>query len=587
MSQTFATPRVVREFRRDGTIVLRSAEPLAPHEDHLAQMLRRWAAATPEAVLVTDPGGGRVTYAEARRAADALAQAFLDRGLGPDRGVMVLSGNSIAHLLVTLGAYTAGVPVVPASVAYSALSADHHQLRAMAQLVRPGLVFADDGEAFGPALAAVAGSGAQVVTQRGGAAQTLDELAGTTATDDVERAYAAITTDAVAKVLFTSGSTGAPKGVVNTHAMLCANQQMLRQIWPFLADEPPVLVDWLPWSHTFGGNHNLHLVLANGGTLHIDDGKPAPALFSRTLAALRANAPTMYFNVPAGYGALVPALEADRELAAHVLSRLRMLFYAAAALPQALWDRLAALVADVADHPVPMTSSWGTTETAPAVTSAHFGDGRCGCIGVPLPGDTVKLVPDGDKVEIRVAGPNVTPGYLNQPDLTARAFDDEGFYRSGDAVRFVDPADPSRGLMFDGRIAEDFKLSTGTWVSVAAVRGALLSHARVLADAVLAGHDRDEVTALAWLNPAEAAADDPAVRGRLAAALAALNAGAGSSARVTRLLLCTDPPDLDAGEITDKGYINQRAVLDRRADLVARLHADPPGPEVIVADREG
>lgn len=290
--------------------------------------------------------------------------------------------------------------------------------------------------------------------------------------------------------------------------------------------------------------------------------------------------------MPAGYAALVPALEADRELAAHFLSRLRLLFYAAAALPQALWDRLAAVVAEVADHPVPMTSSWGTTETAPAVTSAHFPDGRCGCIGVPLPGDTLKLVPDGDKVEIRVAGPNITPGYLHRPDLTAQAFDDAGFYRSGDAVRLVNPAKPDQGLMFDGRIAEDFKLSTGTWVSVAAVRGALLSHARVLTDAVLAGHDRDEVTALAWLNPAEADATDPAVRDRLAAALAAMNAGAGSSARVTRLLLCSEPPDLDAGEITDKGYINQRAVLDRRAELVARLYAADLDPEVTVADGE-
>jgi feruloyl-CoA synthase len=410
---------------------------------------------------------------------------------------------------------------------------------------------------------------------------------------DVERAYESITPDSIAKILFTSGSTGTPKGVLTTQRMLTSNQQMMREVWPFLAGEPPVLVDWLPWSHTFGGSHNLNMALTNGGTLHIDVGRPTPAAFGHTVDALREIAPTVYVNVPAGYAMLVPYLEQDAEFARHFFSRLRLVFYAAAALPQALWDRLERLVEQYADHPVPFTSSWGTTETGPAATSAHWTGSRCGCIGAPLPGVTLKLVPEGGKREIRVKGPNITPGYLNRPDATTAAFDDEGFYRTGDAVVFVDEADPNQGLMFDGRIAEDFKLTTGTWVSVATVRTGLVSAARVLSDAVIAGHDRDEVTALAWVHLPEARAlcglgpdaevslDHPELRAHLASALATMSAGSGSAGRVARLILCADPPDLDAGEITDKGYINQRVVLGRRSELVERLYAPDPDPEVI------
>ncbi|MGE0295736.1 feruloyl-CoA synthase [Pseudonocardia sp.] len=598
VAATFARPRITHETRADGSVLLRSVADLGPHAEHLAQELRRWAVATPDAVLATAPGpDGRIalSYAQARRGADAIAQGLLDRGARPDRPVLLLSGNSIEHLLVTLACYTAGVPAVPASVAYSLMSSDHRQLRAMAELVGPGVVFADDAAAFGAALDAVAAPDRTVLVARGarhGAAR-LGDLAATQPRPDVERAFAAITPDTVAKVLFTSGSTGRPKGVLTTHRMLTCNQQMMREAWPFLAHEPPVLVDWLPWSHTFGGSHNLHMVLTNGGTLHIDAGRPTPELFGRTVAALREIAPTLYVNVPAGYAMLLPRLEADEALARHVLSRLRLLFYAAASLPPALWDRLERLVERYADHPVPLTSSWGTTETAPAATSAHWSGSRCGCIGVPLAGVTVKLVPVGDKREIRLLGDNITPGYLNRPDATAEAFDEEGFYRTGDAVTFVDPDDPDQGLMFDGRIAEDFKLNTGTWVSVATVRTGLVSSARVLSDAVLAGHDRAEVTALAWLNLPEARAvcrlgpdddvplDHPALREHLADTLARLAAGTGSAGRVARLLLCAEPPDLDAGEITDKGYLNQRVVLDRRADLVDRLYAEQPDAAVI------
>ncbi|MGI5132356.1 feruloyl-CoA synthase [Pseudonocardia sp. CA-107938] len=601
--RTFARPAIVAEPRPDNSVLLRSAVPLGPHAEHLGQELRRWATATPDAVLASapQPSGERrtLTFAQARRQADSVGQALLDLGAGPDRPVLLLSGNSLDHLLLTLGCYCAGVPAVPASVAYSLMSADHRQIRAMAELVSPGVVHAEDAAQFGAALDAVLAASPSppaVVVSRGtrAGAHSFTDLVATDAGPRLDAAFDAVTADTVAKILFTSGSTGTPKGVITTHRMLTSNQQMMRQVWPFLVDEPPVLVDWLPWSHTFGGSHNLNLALTNGGTLHIDAGRPTPAGFDQTIAALRRHAPTVYVNVPAGYAMLVPRLEQDPEFARHFFSRLRLLFYAAAALPQALWDRLERLVEQHSDHPVPFTSSWGTTETAPAATSAHWTGSRCGCIGVPLPGVTVKLVPEGGKQEIRLKGPNVTPGYHGRPDATAAAFDDEGFYRTGDAVVVVDESDPDMGLMFDGRIAEDFKLTTGTWVSVAAVRGALLSATRVLADAVIAGHDRAEVTALAWLHPAEAkelcgvTADDglpldhPVLRSHLADTLAALAEGSGSAGHVARLLLCAEPPDLDAGEITDKGYLNQRVVLERRADLVERLYAPAPDPDVIV-----
>jgi feruloyl-CoA synthase len=585
----FATPRVVAEERAGGTLILRSAEPLGPYPPSMAHAFRAGAEAHPERVLATEPApAGRRTlrWGEARERADAIAQAMLDRGLGPERPLMVLSGNSLDHLVLTLAAYTAGVPVLPISTAYSLLSADHARIRAIAGRCTPGMVFADDETKYAAALDALADNGPEPITGLG-------ELERTTPTDDVERAFAALTPETIAKLLFTSGSTGAPKGVVNTHRMICSNQQALAQVWPFLRAEPPVLVDWLPWSHTFGGNHNLHQAIAHGGALHIDDGRPVPALFDRTVASLREIAPTVYYNVPAGYALLAPRLEADRDLATTFFSRLRFMFYAAAALPEALWDRLRAIADAVADHEVPLTAAWGTTETAPAATTAHFATARCGCIGVPLPGVTIKLVPDGDKREIRLTGPNITPGYHRDADATAAAFDDEGFYRTGDAARLVDPSDPAQGLMFDGRLAEDFKLANGTFVRVGRLRIALVSAAGgVLADAVIAGHDGPYAAALAWLDAGEArracgsdgdvAPSDPRLRAHLAAALSRLNDGAGSAARIERLLLLDTPPDMDAGEITDKGYVNQRAVLERRAAAVERLLADPPDPAVIL-----
>jgi len=504
----------------------------------------------------------------------------------------------VDHLLLTLGAMTAGVPVAPVSVAYSLQSHDHARIRAIAGLIRPGAVFADDAERFAAALDAISAVPAFVRAGSRPGAERLADLMATMPGPAVAAAAAAVHRDAVAKILFTSGSTGVPKGVLNTHRMLAANQQMIRQAWPFLRTERPVIVDWLPWSHTFGGNHNVNMVLTAGGTLYVDGGRPAPGMFAQSIANLTEVPPTIYFNVPAGYAQLVPALEADAAFAARFFSRLRLMFNAAAALPATLRQRLADLAERTAGHPIPVTGSWGATETAPAVTSAHFDFADARCIGVPLPGAEVKLVPVEGAYEIRVKGPMVTPGYFERPDLTAAAFDAEGFYRTGDAVGLADPDDLNAGLVFRGRIAEDFKLDTGTFVRVGAVRTALLSAAPLLADAVIAGAERGSVCALAWLNAAEARKllgqephaegeliTDEAIRAELARALAGHNATEGSSARIERLLVMARPAGLDDGEITDKGYVNQRQVLANRAALVELLYTQPVPAGVVAAER--
>ena len=369
--------------------------------------------------------------------------------------------------------------------------------------------------------------------------------------------------------------------------MLCANQQMLAQGWPFVEERPPVIVDWLPWNHTFGANHNFNMVLRNGGTLYVDAGKPAPGLIETTARNLKEIAPTMYFNVPRGFDLLLPFLESDADLRRNFFSRLDVAFYAGAALPQNLWERLARLAAAENASGLAMLSAWGSTETAPLATQVHFAIDRAGVIGLPVAGCEVKLVPSGGKLEARVRGPNVTPGYYRRDDFTREAFDEEGFYKIGDALRLADPADPAKGLVFDGRVAEDFKLATGTWVHVGAVRVRLIAAGDpLIQDIVLTGHDRDEVGALVFLNPAAAKDLGPdAIRAQIAGALRTLAAEpGGSSTYPTRALVMTEPPSIDADEITDKGYINQRAVLERRAALVEKLDATPPPPEVIRAE---
>ncbi|MDP6343799.1 MAG: feruloyl-CoA synthase [Alphaproteobacteria bacterium] len=599
------TPKVEVERRADGSMVLSSPYLLEQPAAHVGEFLRHWAGVTPDSTFLAERRGDgwrETSFAEARGRVDGIAQALLDRGLGPERPLMILSGNSLNHALLTFAAMQAGVPVAPISPAYSLMSQDFAKLRHVAGLVRPAMLYVEAGPPFAAALAALQPADWELVIGGGEApagltATPFAELAATPPGEAVERAFASIGPDTVAKYLFTSGSTGLPKGVINTQRMLCANQQQLRQIWPFLTERPPVLVDWLPWNHTFGGNICVNNVLANGGTLYIDAGKPAPGLIETTVDNLRRVSPTIFYNVPAGYGALLPYLERDEELRENFFRRLEIIFYAGSALPQDLWDRLEVVSEQALGRRVEMTSAWGSTETAPMATAVHWPIDRAGVIGLPVPGTEVKMVPNGGKLELRVRGPNVTPGYLNQPDLTAEAFDEEGFYRIGDAGRFADDDDPVKGLVFDGRVAEDFKLTTGTWVNSGGLRVAALAAATpALQDTVVAGHDRDYVALLAWPNLAacrEIAGDDALDdAGVLAAApliehircgLAAYNErNPGSSTRVARLILLTEPAGIDANEITDKGYINQRAVLDCRAEAVGRLYAEPPDPAVIV-----
>ncbi|WP_063713904.1 feruloyl-CoA synthase [Amycolatopsis nigrescens] len=602
-AELFAPPRVELRRRGDGTLLLGSRDELGPHPVSVAAMLRERAAADPGHPLVAQRGPDgqwmRYGYGESVATADAIGQALLDRGLGPDRPLLVLSGNSVEHLLITLGALTVGVPVIPVSVAYSLLT-EHTRVTEIAALVRPGAVFADDGARFGAVLRALRDVPAIVSVNAEPAlhATLFGDLASTAVRADVERAFQRITPDSVAKILFTSGSTGSPKGVLNTHRMLCSNQRSIRQAWPFLAERRPVVADWLPWSHTFGGNHNVNLVLANGGTLYIDGGRPTPDGIALTIANVADVRPTVYFSVPAGWARLVPELERDQEFAERFFSRLDLMVNAAAALPAELRRRLDALAWRTTGRRIPVTGAWGATETAPAVTMAHYEFTDARCIGVPLPGAEVKLVPDEDAYEIRVRGPMVTPGYLRAPELTAAAFDEEGFYRSGDAVDLADPADPAAGLLFRSRISEDFKLTTGTFVRVAALRTALLSGAPVLSDAVIVGEHRCRVCALAWLDRTETEAlfgADPLTPGEvveheelavyLGARLRELNRGAGSAGRIERLILLGRPPELNAGEITDKGYVNQRRVLARRAAQVEQLYLDVLPPHVILPAR--
>ena len=563
----FAPAKVQVDKRADGSILVRSPQKLGPYSRCVTEWLVEWSDRAPERVFLAErrgEGWKKLSYRETYGAVRRIGQALLERGLDAQKPVAILSDNGIDHALLALGAMHVGVPVAPISPAYSLMSKDFGKLRYIFDLVKPGLVFAADAQKFAPALAAV-----------GAKSTPVSELLETNPGSLLERQFLKVGPDTVAKILFTSGSTALPKGVINTQRMLCANQQMALQAWPFIQERAPVLVDWLPWNHTFGGNHNFNLALRHGGTLYIDGGKPVPGLVETTVRNLKEIAPTLYFNVPRGYDLLLPFLEQDAELRANFFRELHMVFYAAAALPQNLWDRLSRLAQEEKrGGDFAMLSAWGSTETSPLATSVHFHMDRPGVIGLPVAGCELKLVPAGGKLEVRVRGSHVTPGYYKRPDLTAAAFDEEGFYRIGDAVKFADPSAPEKGIVFDGRVAEDFKLSSGTWVNVGAVRVKLIAAADgTIQDAVITGHDRNEVGALVFLSPA---ASDPAEKIRLALRKLAAE-GSGSSTYPTRVLVMTEPPSIDANEITDKGYINQRAVLERRAAQVEALYAGGEG----------
>ncbi|MCK1617170.1 AMP-binding protein [Bradyrhizobium sp. 159] len=595
------------ERRGDGTVVLKSRIPLQPYEKHIPASLAKWAKQAPERIWLAQRGGvnrewRKVSYGEAKRTVDALTQALLNLKL-EGRPVTILSGNSIEHALMTQAAMQARVPAAPVSPAYSLMSHDHVKLKYLFDLIQPAVVMVQDGPIFEKALKALDLTGVTVVHVArpcdGIKSVGFAELAATPVTAEVEASVAQITPQTIGKLLFTSGSTGMPKAVINTQAMMCANAAMMMQVRPRDPSGPiSTMLDWMPWNHTMGGNAAFHPILVDGGTLYIDDGRPVPGQFEETLRNLREISPTYYANVPAGYAALAAAMEKDDALCRSFFKNLSIMAYGGARLPDDLYDRMQALAVKTTGERIVFYTGWGSTETAPTSTGTYWETERVGLIGLPFPGVELKMVPCGSKYELRLRGVNVTPGYFGQPELTKKMFDEEGFYCIGDAGIFVDEKDPVQGIIFAGRVVEDFKLTTGTFVHVGSLRtDAIAAATPVVHDALVAGQDRPFIGLLAWPNlhacrqlvgnPGLSFADavrHPEVIACFRRGLETHNRECeGASSRIiARAMLMAEPPSIDGNELTDKGYINQRAGLERRAALVERLYADEPDEDVIV-----
>ncbi len=544
-------------------MLFHSVAALGGYPAKLTEKLDAWATAAPERVFLAqrEPGAGwrKLTYAEAREGARRVAQGLLRRKLSAEQPVAVLSGNDLEHALIELGAMYAGIPYAPISPAYSLLSSDHAKLRSIVRLLTPGLVYASLEGEFGSAIEAAVPAGTEVLFRKDFA-----RLSGERATTEVDAAHAAVGPDTIAKFLFTSGSTGEPKAVINTQRMWCSNQEMIRSVLAYFEDEPPRLVDWAPWHHTAAGNHDFGLVLYNGGTYYIDEGRPMPGAIEATVRNLREIPPTWYFTVPKGYEALLPFLREDAALRENFFRELKVLWFAGAGLSQPVFDEMKALARQTCGEEILFLTGLGSTETAPYTLGRTWDSADAANMGLPPPGAELKLVPVQGKYEMRVKGPHITPGYWRQPELTRAAFDEEGYYRLGDAFVFADEEKPSAGLVYRGRLAEDFKLSTGTWVHVGPLRTRFIEHfAPLVRDVVFAGEGRDEIAALVF--PSQAFSKDEFV-----SKFEKLTS-TGSSNRIVRYAILDEPPSLDAGEMTDKGTINQRAVLRRRSAVVEAL----------------
>lgn len=595
---SFVPHDVAREDRPDGTIILRSRIPMHDPVPNSGAWLHRWAAEAPYRVAVAErdgPGWRNVTYGDLLRLVQRVASGLLARGMGPQDRIAILSGNGVDHLILALAAQYVGIPIVPLAEQYALIPDAHPRLVYVIDKVRPRMAFADDAARYAAALKLPQFDGVEIVSSRpaaiGRSVTPMADLLGHEMHPDLARAHAAVGPDTLAKIMFTSGSSSDPKGVLTTHRMMCVNQAQMAAVMPYLSEKPPRITDWLPWNHVFGGTHNVNMMLAHGGTLHVDSGKPTARGFADTLASRDAYPGTLAFNVPVGYALLAEALRDDAALRHRLLRDIDLLFYAGASLPQDVWDGIERAMIEVRGGLPMMASSWGLTETAPACVMVHEPIGRSGVIGVPLPGVEVKLIPDAEqRCEIRVRGPNVMPGYFEDDARTAAAFDDEGFFITGDAVRFVDPSDMNQGLIFDGRVSEDFKLDTGTWVQAGTLRMTVLKELAGLAqDVVICGHDRGEI-GLFVFPPAgrvpegagtRGAVTDEAVKIPVENRLRAMNAGVtGSAKRITRALILTEPPSVEGQEITDKGSLNIRKILTRRADLLERLY-DNEDPALI------
>jgi len=594
------------ERRPDGAFIIRPDEALESYPRVLTERLIYWARVAPDRALAAKRRAGGpwrfLTYSDALKKVRSLGQAFIDRGLSADRPIAILSDNDLEHLLLMFAGQHVGIPTASIAPAYSLISTDFAKLKHVMKILKPGMVFVSSGQKYRRALEATVEPDIEIVFAEeavtGRNSASFDELSNVTPTEAVDSAYAAIRPDDVAKFLFSSGSTGLPKAVINTHRMICSNQQMILQGFRFLSEAPPVVLDWMPWNHTAGGNHNTGMTVYNGGTLYIDDGRPTTQGIAETVRNLREIAPTVYFNMPRGYDLLLECFRNDAKLRENFFSRLKFMFYAGAALSQPLWDGYRKLMMEACGERTLMATGLGATETSPMALQCTWDSERAGAIGIPMPGVEAKLVPFADKMEIRVKGPNVTPGYWRDPELTREAFDEEGYYKFGDAVRFVDPDDINKGLLFDGRLAEDFKLASGTFVNVGPLRTRVIHwFAPYVIDAIITGHDRNFLGMMlvpnleacrslasglpAGATPAEVLRHD-SVTGEFKSLLESFATQAtGNSNRVERAILLDESPSLDAGEVTDKGSLNQRTILERRSALVADIYAPNPSHRVL------
>ncbi len=591
----FLKHSVAREDRPDGTILLRSNYDLGPTADKSGDWLHRWAEETPERVFIAERSGAgwrEESYRATLQKVQAIAQSLLARGMGPDTPILIMSGNGVDHGLLSLAAQYIGVPTAPVAEQYSLIHGAHGRLRHAIDLVGPEMAYVVDADQYGEALALDALTGIEIVASRPGAhakVTPFDDLLKGDSSVDLGAAYATVTPDTVAKILMTSGSTSAPKGVMTTQRMMCVNQTQLADSLPFMRERPPRVVDWLPWNHVFGGSHNFNMMLANGGSFYIDDGKPVQGLFDRTLENLSMVTGSLVFNVPVGFGMLLGALREDSGLRERFFSDLDLIFYAGASLPQDVWEGFEAMAMEVKGEVPLMTSSWGLTETAPATMMQQEPTDRSGVVGVPMTGVTMKLIPDDDmRCEMRVKGPNVMPGYFKNEEKTKEAFDAEGFFITGDAMVFVDPDDLNRGMKFDGRISEDFKLLTGTWVRAAQLRIDMLACLAPLAtDLVITGADRDQIGIMVFPDIAELRREGfdltedngaylcPLLQGEIHRRLAARTREvSGSSSLISRAIVLSEPASMPDGEMTAKGNLNFRKILTRRKDLLERLYDD-------------
>ena len=584
-TKNFWSPQFEYERRGDGSILMRQTEALPDYLPTLAAYLDKWADATPDAIWMArrdhspayDGSWRRISYRDARDKARRIAASLLNMGLGPDSPLMILSENSLEHGLLALACTYVGIPYAPVSPAYSLVSTDHAKLKAIATLLKPGAIFADDGQRFAAAINAIRSDDMQIVNHK-------NQIMGSLSFDDLMEGRpedtaphrAALTGDHVVKYLFTSGSTGSPKAVINTNRMICAMQAMVRDCYRYVTHKAPVVLDWAPWNHTAAGNKVSNLVMTNGGTYYIDDGKPAPGKFDETLRNLREIECTWYFNVPIGWDMLVEELERDPALANTFFSQLGMMFYAGAGMPQHTWDRLRAIGRATTGREVLLASSLGSTETAPFALAITEVQEKSGNIGVPARGLTLKLVPTSGKLELRLKGPSIFPGYFGDPEKTAEAFDEEGFYCMGDALRPADLEDFAKGFFFDGRIGENFKLATGTWVGVGAVRASLVDAMQgLIRDAVIVGENEIRLGALLLPSESGRALDNTAFRTAIQTHLeTAAAAATGSASRVQLALILDHEPSFDRGEVTEKGSLNQRAMRANNADAIATLYSD-------------